>query len=76
MAKVIEGEQQQNKDDDKEPLSCFQRYLRGPGPAYSLVFVDFFGCALPEPSVIPDPLTGIFWLCILVFILVPTWQTK
>ena len=40
------------------------------------VFVDYFGCALPEPSVIPDPLTGIFWLCILVFILVPTWQTK
>ncbi len=40
------------------------------------VFVDYFGCALPEPSVMPDPLTGIFWLCILAFILVPTWQTK
>ena len=49
MAKVIEGEQQQNKDDDKEPLSCFQRYLRGPGPAYSLVFVDFFGLGTIYP---------------------------
>ena len=34
-------------------------------------FVDYFNVGLPTVSV-PDPLNGLFWLCILVFILVIT----
>tara|TARA_B100001113_G_scaffold303561_1_gene263514 strand:- start:1164 stop:1562 length:399 start_codon:yes stop_codon:yes gene_type:complete len=40
------------------------------------LFVDYFNVGLPNVSVVPDPLNGLFWLCILVFILVPTWQKK
>lgn len=40
------------------------------------LFVDYFNVGLPTVSVVPDPLNGIFWLCILIFILIPTWQTK
>ena len=45
-------------------------------PPTAQIFVDYFGSDLPVPSVMPDPLNGIFWLCILMFILVPTWKTK
>tara|TARA_B100001057_G_scaffold62904_1_gene56399 strand:+ start:260 stop:658 length:399 start_codon:yes stop_codon:yes gene_type:complete len=40
------------------------------------LFVDYFNVGVPSASMVPDPLNGLFWLCILVFILVPTWQKK
>lgn len=40
------------------------------------LFVDYFNVGLPTVSVVPDPLNGLFWLCIFVFIIVPTWQKK
>ena len=46
-------------------------------PAEAESFISFFGTeGVPVASVVPDPLTAIFWLCILAFILIPTWQTK
>ena len=46
-------------------------------PPEAEAFISFFGTeGVPVASVMPDPLTAIFWLCILAFILIPTWQTK
>ena len=46
-------------------------------PPEAEAFISFFGTeGVPVASVMPDQLTAIFWLCILAFILIPTWQTK
>ena len=41
--------QQQKDEVNEKKLSCFEKFVNGPMPAYSLVFIDFFGlgCIMP-----------------------------
>ena len=57
--------QQQKDEVDEKKLSCFEKFVNGPMPAYSLVFIDFFGlgCIMPLlPFFCKDFQDGGLWL--------------
>ena len=57
--------QQQKDEVNEKKLSCFEKFVNGPMPAYSLVFIDFFGlgCIMPLlPFFCKDFQDGGLWL--------------